>query len=69
MVCNEGNIFCPEADLLFVDMDIDTKPEDIKFESRATPNGDSSSSSPPPPPPLFLLLPFSYSLLLPPSTS
>ena len=29
-----------EKDLLFVDMDIDTKPEDIKFESRATPNGE-----------------------------
>ena len=26
-------------DLLFIDLDIDTKPEDIKFESRATPNG------------------------------
>ena len=25
---------------MFVDMDIDTKPEDIKFESRATPNGE-----------------------------
>ena len=29
-----------DKDLLFVDMDIDTKPEDIKFESRATPNGE-----------------------------
>ena len=38
---NHNSWFLPsEKDLLFVDMDIDTKPEDIKFESRATPNGE-----------------------------
>ena len=39
-VVEGGEKILTEKDLLFVDMDIDTKPEDIKFESRATPNGE-----------------------------
>lgn len=39
-VVEGGEKILTAADLLFVDMDIDTKPQDIKFESRATPNGE-----------------------------
>ena len=39
-VVEGGEKILTEKDLLFVDMDIDTKPKDIKFESRATPNGE-----------------------------
>ena len=39
-VVEGGEKLLTEKDLLFTDMDIDTRPEDIKFESRATPNGE-----------------------------
>ena len=39
-VVEGGEKILTSKDLLFVDMDIDTRPEDIKFESRATPNGE-----------------------------
>ena len=39
MVENGEKVLTPK-DLLFTDMDIDTRPADIKFESRATPNGE-----------------------------
>ena len=41
-VVEGGERVLTDKDLLFVDTDIDTKPENIKFESRATPNGQFS---------------------------
>ena len=35
-----GERLLTQKDLLFSDMDIDTRPSDIKFESKATPNGE-----------------------------
>lgn len=39
-VVENGEKILTPKDLLFTDMDIDTRPADIKFESRATPNGE-----------------------------
>ena len=39
-VVESGEKILTEKDLLFTDVDIDTRLEDIKFESRATPNGE-----------------------------
>ena len=39
-VVEGGEKLLTDADLLFTDSDIDTRPSDIKFESRATPNGE-----------------------------
>ena len=39
-VVEGGQRLLTRRDLLFTDMDIDTRPSDIKFESKATPNGE-----------------------------